>query len=92
MKRGGKKARSSGKKKVVAAAGFECALPDCHDKDAKGRCTACKRTSYCNAACQTLDWRRHKDDCKRWKLELLQAAALMTASEPGASDQMLTEA
>ncbi len=27
-------------------------------------CAACKSVCYCGAACQTLDWRRHKPECR----------------------------
>jgi hypothetical protein len=38
--------------------------PDCMKNEAMMLCSGCKTVSYCSKECQSLDWKRHKKDCK----------------------------
>ena len=48
--------------RYVKTCGAECGLDE---RTAKMRaCTACLAAVYCSTACQKVDWKRHKPECK----------------------------
>jgi len=42
-----------------------CSLETCGKLSAKQRCTICKNAWYCDAKCQKLDWKKHKNNCEK---------------------------
>ncbi|KAI9034174.1 hypothetical protein DFJ74DRAFT_648498 [Hyaloraphidium curvatum] len=36
------------------------------ESDDLRRCSGCKVTRYCGAACQRAAWKEHKDNCRQW--------------------------
>lgn len=55
---------------MSGAAGKEEHCANCNAAcDKPLRCSICKAASYCNAKCQKEDWRFHKRNCKKPKLE-----------------------
>jgi hypothetical protein len=37
---------------------------ECYMNKTRMLCSGCKTVSYCSSECQSLDWKRHKKDCK----------------------------
>ena len=55
---------SSAHNSVISSSSASRCCPVCQQPAPTKRCSRCKITRYCSAACQKLDWQNHKRTCK----------------------------